>query len=77
MRIVALLDAVSEAVQRSRLIGVAAVDEQSGLVSLQAESKVDVVAVAVGHILETEFVEFVVDVRIGVLKHVLFALENT
>lgn len=77
MGIVALFDAVSKTVQRPGLIGVAAVDKESGAVAFQAESEVDIVAVTIGNVVETELVEFVVDVGVGVLEHMFFALENT
>lgn len=77
MGVIALFNAIPEAVQRPGLIGVTAVDEESGMVSFEAESEVDVIAVAIGNIIEAEFIEFVVDVGVGVLEHVFFALENT
>ena len=41
----------------------------------QAETEVDVVAVGIGHVLQTEFVEFVVDLGIRVLEDVFLTLE--
>jgi hypothetical protein len=74
--IVALLDAVAETLQRARLVGMRAVDEDPGPLALQAESKVHVTAEAIRNILQAELVEFVIDFRAGMLEHVLFALED-
>ena len=76
MRIVTLFDAVSKTLERAGLVWMFAVDKESWFVALQAESKVDVVAVAIGHVLQAEFIEFGVEFWIGVLKEMLFALEN-
>ena len=59
------------------MIGVSAVDEEARSVSLQTESEVDVVTVGVGNVLKAEFIEFVVDFWVGVLKEVLLALEDS
>jgi len=77
VRVVALLDTIAEAAERSRLIGVSAVDEEARFVALQAESEVDVVAVAVGDVFQAELVEFVVYFGIAVLEEVLFALKDS
>ena len=74
---VALLDAIAKTFQWSRLIGVGAVDKNSRILAFEAESKIHVATKSVWNMLDTIFIKFIVDFRIAVLEHMLFALENT
>ena len=54
-----------------------AIDKDSWVLAFKRESKVDVGAEAVGDIDQAELIELVVNLRKGVLKHVLLALEDS
>ena len=54
-----------------------AVDEDSGVLSFKGEAEVDVRAETVWNVHQTKLVKFVINLRKGVLKHVLLALKNS
>jgi hypothetical protein len=73
---VALFDAVTKALQRTRLIRVSAVNENPRLLPLERKPEVDIATKAVGHIHQAEFIKLIINLGIGVLKHVLLTLED-
>ena len=75
--IVAFLDAIPKTFERSGLVGVRAVNENTRRLPLQTESEVYIAAEAVWDIFEAVFVELVINLWIRVLEHMLFALKNT
>ena len=74
---VALFNTVAKTLKRSGLIWMGAVDEDSGVLSFKGEAEVDVRAETVWNVHQTKLVKFVINLRKGVLKHVLLALKNS
>jgi hypothetical protein len=74
---IALFNAVAKALQRTRLVGVSAVNENSRLLAFEREPEVNIAAEPVGDVNKAKLIKFIVNLRIGVLKHVLLALKNT
>ena len=54
-----------------------AIDKNSGSFAFKTEPEVDITAKTVRDILQTVFIELVVNLGIGMLKHVLLALKNS
>ena len=74
---VALLDAISKALQGSRLVRVRTVNKYPGVLTLEGKPEVDVRAETVWNIDQTELIELVIDLWKGVLKHVFLTLKNS
>ncbi|MBT9587699.1 hypothetical protein IV102_30450 [bacterium] len=74
---VAFLDTIPKTFQRPRLIRVGAVDKNSRRLPFQTEAEIDISAEPVRNMLNAVLIKFIVDFRIGMLKHMLLALKNT
>ena len=72
---VALFNTVAKTLEGSGLVRMSTVDEDSGVLPFQGEAEVDVRAETVWNVHQTKLVKFVINLRKGVLKHVLLALK--
>jgi hypothetical protein len=54
-----------------------AVDKDAGSLPFQTKSEVDISTEPIWNMFNAIFIKFIVDLRIGMLKHVFLTLENT
>lgn len=73
---VTLFDAVTEAFQRTRLVRMSAVDENSRLLALEGKPEIHIAAEAVRNIHQAELVQLIVNLGVRMLKHMLLTLKN-
>ena len=74
---IALLDAVSKTLERTRLIGVCAVNEDPRMLTFERETEINIGAESVWNIYQAELIEFIVDLWKGVLEHVFLTLKHS
>ena len=74
---VALLDAVPKTLERARLIGVRAVNEDPRMLAFKGETEINIGAESVWNIYQAELIELIIDLWKGVLEHVFLTLKHS
>ena len=74
---VTFLDTVPKTLERARLIGVCAVNEDPRMLAFEGETEINIGAESVWNIYQAELIELIIDLWKGVLEHVFLTLKHS